>query len=216
MEITLISAALATAESRSRPAAMIDGIFFMAKVYIDRTAGKRATSAAPSFFNPIKLGELGDEFMDGATGSNNPIRDVWLSAKELWHPDDPHFKDEIHCMLSIGTGVAADQAFGPQFLSVAKALTNIATETEDTAAGFEREHRDLQHSRKYFRFNVPYGLGSIGLEEYSKFGEISSHTNGYLKRPAIERDLETCAEVLLQRHQSRAGMIDALSYASTS
>jgi len=33
----------------------------------------RATSAASSFFNPIAIGRYKEEFMDGATGANNPI-----------------------------------------------------------------------------------------------------------------------------------------------
>ena len=33
----------------------------------------RATSAAPSFFDSIKIGEYGEEFTDGGTGANNPV-----------------------------------------------------------------------------------------------------------------------------------------------
>ena len=36
----------------------------------------RATSAASSFFDPIAVGRFGEEFVDGATGANNPVREV--------------------------------------------------------------------------------------------------------------------------------------------
>jgi patatin-like phospholipase/acyl hydrolase len=36
----------------------------------------RATSAATSFFDPIAVGRFGEEFVDGATGANNPVREV--------------------------------------------------------------------------------------------------------------------------------------------
>jgi len=35
----------------------------------------RATSAATSFFNPITIGT--ESFVDGATGANNPINELW-------------------------------------------------------------------------------------------------------------------------------------------
>lgn len=40
----------------------------------------RATSAATSFFDPIAIGRYG-EFVDGATGANNPIRELWIQAQ---------------------------------------------------------------------------------------------------------------------------------------
>ena len=41
----------------------------------------RATSAASSFFDPIKIGQFGEEFVDGAVGANNPVAQLWNEAK---------------------------------------------------------------------------------------------------------------------------------------
>jgi len=49
----------------------------------------RATSVASTFFNPIKIGQFGEQFIDSATGYNNPIERVWEEAKSLW----PDFDD---------------------------------------------------------------------------------------------------------------------------
>lgn len=41
----------------------------------------RATSAAPSFFDPIKIGGFGEAFGDEGTGANNPVRILWNQAQ---------------------------------------------------------------------------------------------------------------------------------------
>ncbi|KAH8690367.1 acyl transferase/acyl hydrolase/lysophospholipase [Phaeosphaeriaceae sp. PMI808] len=40
----------------------------------------RATSAASSFLDPITLGDFEETFVDGATGANNPVYEVWNEA----------------------------------------------------------------------------------------------------------------------------------------
>ena len=37
----------------------------------------RATSAAPTFFPPISIGDPPDAYVDGGLGYNNPIRSLW-------------------------------------------------------------------------------------------------------------------------------------------
>ena len=37
----------------------------------------RATSAASSFFDLIAIGRYKEEFVDGATGANNPVWEIW-------------------------------------------------------------------------------------------------------------------------------------------
>ena len=40
----------------------------------------QATSAASSFFDPITIGDFGETFVDGTTGANNPVYEVWNEA----------------------------------------------------------------------------------------------------------------------------------------
>ena len=156
----------------------------------------RATSAAPTFFDPVEIGKYGEKFIDGATGCNNPIEEVYSSARERWPPQASNtFSESIQCLVSIGTGVVPDEPFGSRIFEIARALTNIATETEATADRFKREHADLWQASKYFRFNV-HGLGSIGLEEEAKKSEITSRTNSYVKSPAIRDEMVHCANSL--------------------
>src|ERR1700690_2286849 len=61
----------------------------------------RATSAAPTFFKRIRIGEKGleEEFVDGGLGCNNPIRQVLEEAEIAFGPGR-----RIACIVSIGTG----------------------------------------------------------------------------------------------------------------
>ena len=42
----------------------------------------RATSTAPSFFDPIAVGKYGEEFVGGAAGVNDPVRELWAAGAE--------------------------------------------------------------------------------------------------------------------------------------
>lgn len=42
----------------------------------------RATSAAFGFFDPIKISW--QDYVDGATGRNNPVDEVFSEAKSIW------------------------------------------------------------------------------------------------------------------------------------
>ena len=118
----------------------------------------RATSAASSFFDPIAIGD----FVDGATGANNPVTDVWNEAKDVW-PHAP-FEDNVKCLVSIGTGVPSPRPLINDISKIGKSLIAIVTETENTAERFARDKSDLADENRYFRFNVLKGLEDIGLE----------------------------------------------------
>jgi predicted acylesterase/phospholipase RssA len=57
----------------------------------------RATSAAPTFFLPIEIGDV--LYGDGGTGWNNPTKEAVLEAHSIW-PKRP-----IGILVSIGTGL---------------------------------------------------------------------------------------------------------------
>ncbi|KAF2022547.1 FabD/lysophospholipase-like protein, partial [Setomelanomma holmii] len=61
----------------------------------------RATSAASTFFDPIAVGRFGEELVDGATGANNPVREVWDQAQLAWGPEP--LEGRVKCLVSIGT-----------------------------------------------------------------------------------------------------------------
>jgi hypothetical protein len=97
----------------------------------------RTTSAATSFFVPISVGRFGEEFVDGATGANNPVREVWHQAQLAWGPEP--LESKVKCLVSIGTGVPSLKSFKDDVLHIGETLIAIATETEQTAERFRRE-----------------------------------------------------------------------------
>lgn len=61
----------------------------------------RATSAAPTFFKRIHIGDPGlkEEFIDAGMGCNNPIRYLIKEAQREFGP-----QRDVSCIISIGTG----------------------------------------------------------------------------------------------------------------
>ncbi|KAK0744059.1 acyl transferase/acyl hydrolase/lysophospholipase [Schizothecium vesticola] len=152
----------------------------------------RATSAASTFFDPVtigadpKVGRVGMVFLDGATKANNPVTKLWEEAAAVFGDD---FEQRLQLALSIGTGVPQLRAFGSDFLSVAKTMVKLATETEDTNSAFERAHKVLVKNDRFFRFNVYVGLADIGLERAGEQARIRAATHKYLELMDVQRRL---------------------------
>jgi len=151
----------------------------------------RATSAASSFFDPIAIGRFGEEFVDGATGANNPVREVWDQAQLMWGPEP--LEGKIKCLVSIGTGVPSLKPFKDDVLHIGETLVAIATETEQTAEKFRRERSLLASTRRYYRFNVSHGLEDIGLEESKKVKEMAAATRRYIDSQEVYERIQECA-----------------------
>jgi hypothetical protein len=71
--------------------------------------GGRATSAATSFFDRIAVGRYGEEFVDGATDANSPVREALDQAQIVWGPEP--LEGRIKFPVSIGTGVPSLKPF---------------------------------------------------------------------------------------------------------
>jgi len=151
----------------------------------------RATSAASSFFDPIAIGRFGEEFVDGATGANNPVREVWDQAQLMWGPEP--LEGKIKRLVSIGTGVPSLKPFKDDVLHIGETLVAIATETERTAEKFRRERSLLASTRRYYRFNVNHGLEDIGLEESKKVKEMAAATRRYIDSQEVYERIQECA-----------------------
>ena len=149
----------------------------------------RATSAAPTFFKPIKLGRARNQpFIDGGLGRNNPSQLVLEEAKAL-------FGDrQLCCFVSIGTGqtnVITMQSPGIlQRLITAdiiEALRAIATDCEATHE--DMSGRFANFSNIYFRLNVEQGMQGIRLSEWEKLDTVEAHTMHYLRRNEMDERL---------------------------
>lgn len=84
----------------------------------------RATSAAATFFDPIKIGL--QKYLDGATGMNNPVEYVFEEVKSIW----PDAVSRIRCLSSVGTGVPDLKDFGENMKEVIDTLKAISTQTK--------------------------------------------------------------------------------------
>lgn len=157
----------------------------------------RATSAASTFFEPVTIGRFKERFVDGGLGANNPVQEVWLEAMELFSQGVERFEDRIGCFVSIGTGVPYNRQISANAVSLFKALAYISTDTEQTAARFERERRRLQRDHRYFRWNVNLpAMSEIGLEEEDRLHEIAAATGEYFGRTALNDEVSRCVDQL--------------------
>jgi len=110
-------------------------------------------------------------------------------------------RQRIECLLSIGTGEPAENAFGKGLKDIASTLIDIATETERTATEFQTAQAptlgDATLGKNvYFRFNVTKGLEKIGLEKYEDKAKIAAATKVYLSGPEISSRIVSFAEAL--------------------
>lgn len=164
----------------------------------------RATSAASSFFDPITLGSHGTVFLDGGTGANNPVYELWVLAKDVFSAEGTQsgsatsLEADIGCIVSIGTGVPSPKAFGIYPTAIGKALLAMTTETEKTARRFARDRSVLSDEGRYYRFNVPNGLDKIAMEDAKSKSAIVAVTDRYLEDQETFRKLSKCAEILIE------------------
>ena len=147
----------------------------------------RATSATPTFFKHIEIGNK-QPFIDGGLGCNNPSKLVLKEAKVVFPAH------QIGCLVSIGTGHAEvisirKPGFFQQIVptNVVDVLKAISTDCEET-------HEEMlllfaNSPNIYFRINVEQGMQGIKLSEWEKMANVEAHTMQYLRREEVGKKL---------------------------
>ena len=137
----------------------------------------RATSAAPTFFPPMQIGDPPVAYVDGGLGHNNPIRALMDEKSHIW-PDR-----QIGCIVSVGTGIPASRDVGRTIKPLFDKLKEMATDTEEIAREFAEEikYKYGAEQKMYYRFNVQQGLEQVPLEEWKEMDRIKVATQDYLK-----------------------------------
>ncbi|PHH53425.1 Vegetative incompatibility protein HET-E-1 [Ceratocystis fimbriata CBS 114723] len=131
----------------------------------------RATSAAITLFDSIKLGRDEIKFIDASYGYNNPCEALIAEAKM-------QFPGRNMMILSIGTGHGDVVKISDSRGSVLEALKKMASSSKAT----ELRLRERYNSPGvYYRFNVENGLKDAKLFDGHKLNHISAHTVNYLK-----------------------------------
>ncbi len=165
----------------------------------------RATSAATTFFDPavIKVGRITQKFVDGAVGANNPVDILWNEARRLWATEQgTRIEDKVACVVSIGTGKPAAEAFGHGLDEIYRTLKAVATETERTAEKFQENHQDLEQRNGYYRFNVDRGLERVALEDHASLNLVHAATTMYGNLGGTRRMMERFAGVVKESSMS--------------
>lgn len=162
----------------------------------------RATSAAPSFFDPISID--GQKFGDGGTGANNPVSILWGEARDYFKPRrDPSWdlSSNLQCLVSIGTGKLLLKEITDAPNELIEALVAITTDTERKANEFRRNNDSLFRggNQRAFRFNVVSGLEKVGLSEVDMLPKIKAVTEEYIQSQDAFDDFELCSSHLQQR-----------------
>ena len=161
----------------------------------------RATSAAPTFFKRICIGDPGlqEEFIDAGIGCNNPVRYLIEEAQREFG-----LVREVSCIISIGTGkpkVAGFKAPGlfqrTLPLDLINVLASMATDSEAEASVMKARYRNCPGL--YHRLNVERGLEGVALEEWEKLGEVKTHTMAYLRGDDINSDVDVIVDALVGR-----------------
>ncbi|KAL8367581.1 hypothetical protein RB599_003459 [Gaeumannomyces hyphopodioides] len=132
----------------------------------------RATSAATTFFKPIRVGRDEIEFIDAAFGNNNPC-EVLIEEARRRFPGRERMQ-----ILSIGTGLGDVVSIGDSKLAIIDALKKMATESKKVA---DRLDSRFVVDGQYFRFNVERGLQDTTLSDWKKASKISAHTLNYIR-----------------------------------
>ncbi|KKF94991.1 Vegetative incompatibility protein HET-E-1 [Ceratocystis platani] len=138
----------------------------------------RATSAAITLFDPIKLGRDGIEFIDASYGYNNPCEALISEAKE-------QFPGRRIMILSIGTGLGDVVEISDSRDSVLEALEKMATTSKDTDLRLKQKYTS---SGVYYRFNVENGLKNGQQLDGHKLNRISAYTLNYVNenKPSVK------------------------------
>ncbi|KFX96894.1 hypothetical protein V490_03085 [Pseudogymnoascus sp. VKM F-3557] len=159
----------------------------------------RATSAAPTLFKRIYIGDAGieEEFIDAGLGCNNPVQYLVKEAIKEFGPDR-----KVDCIVSIGTGKPKVSGFkAPGLfervlpLELIGVLKKMATDSEAEASRMKDRFRNCPGL--YHRLNVERGLETVSLQEWEKLGEVKTHTEAYLNTDTAGEDIGVIVDALV-------------------
>jgi hypothetical protein len=147
----------------------------------------RATSAVPTFFKSIEIGNK-QLFIDGGLGCNNPTKLVLDEAKMVFPTH------QIGCLVSIGTGQGKiislkksgflQDILPTDFIDALKAMS---TDCEATHEAMLLLFANSPNT--YFRLNVEQGMQGIEVAEWEKLANVEAHTALYMKKKKVHEKL---------------------------
>ena len=129
----------------------------------------RATSAAPSYFKPMKIHKLA--YLDGGFGANNPCEEIFEEVRKM----NNHADTCASIIISVGTGIDTGWSrlknLGPsRFINFLNVARKWASESEEVHVRMLNRKEGAPF--EYYRLNVPDGIGSLKLDEWRVRGRV--------------------------------------------
>jgi predicted acylesterase/phospholipase RssA len=139
----------------------------------------RATTAAPTYFSPVKQGDM--LYCDGAFLANNPAA-ISVAEAQLIFPGVP-----IECVVSIGTGVFENVKEVPNvgWDTIINQLINSATDTESVDASL----RALMPRDTYYRFNPRIQPFNIDETDPKRLAYLKERAEEFCSTPEVRAQL---------------------------
>jgi hypothetical protein len=129
----------------------------------------RATSAAPSYFNSIQIGQM--EYLDGGFGLNNPSQKVFYEVSQVHR----NIHEANALTVSIGTGISRFSRSKPGFLRRPIGWLNGA---KKVSTDCEQHHQSMLQEtvngrrHGYHRLNVPEQATEDEAPKISVIGQL--------------------------------------------
>src|SRR5215216_595189 len=132
----------------------------------------RATSAAPTYFEPLPLawGTHGKRaFIDGGVHSNNPAMCAYVEAMKI-HPEEKHF-----LVVSLGTGeptrnMPYEEVKGWGLALWAQPILNVVFDGVSDTVDYQLQELLVSESdnRRYYRFQTVLDIGKDDMDDASR------------------------------------------------
>jgi hypothetical protein len=169
----------------------------------------RATSAAPTFFDPVRI--MRKILVDGGYGdTNNPSVDAWRHytlVNEILRTDSVRW-------VNIGTGTSTDHPILPKrqwkdlllpqyvqnIMHTIRDLEKIATDSEKTGVSMNLISNMDRSKLDFSRFSATNGVHAIALDDYRIIDnkELENLTKDYLSDSLVEVRLNLLAQSIAE------------------
>jgi hypothetical protein len=181
----------------------------------------RATSAAPTFFQPIRLNNK--DYSDGGVGNNNPAQ--LMLDEVIYKAGEESLSAALGVLVSIGAGQKPTKRLrvkkkypGLSSLKIVKEASRILRHLKDTSTDVEAIHKHVSDRCKDNKFNHYYRwtggpeVGGLAMDEWlpKQHGKtpptaefIEKHVKAYMAQDEQQDALMKCARELVKRRRQR-------------
>ena len=144
----------------------------------------RATSAAPTYFAPLKIGEL--EYLDGGFGAtNNPCQEIYDEVRRM----NNNSENCVKVVFSVGTGKSNKSRFNGtgitrywNYINFAKKWASESETAHQNMLKIKNRITSDHHRFHYYRLNAETGLDDMKLDEWRVRGALQTKTGEFIGR----------------------------------